>query len=123
MKPSEIGLQRITDATRYSIAGLRAAWHHEAAFRQECVAALLLLPCALWLGSSAAERAVLITSLFVVIITELLNSAIEALTDRIGSERHELSGRAKDLGSAAVMLSLVLVISVWGVITYSRLGE
>ncbi len=65
----------------------------------------------------------LITSLFVVIITELLNSAIEALTDRIGSERHELSGRAKDLGSAAVMLSLVLVISVWGVITYSRLGE
>ena len=122
MKPSKIGLQRIFDATAYSIAGLAAAWRHEAAFRQECVLAVLLLPLSWWLGQTPAERAVLIASLFVVIITELLNSAIEALTDRIGSERHELSGRAKDLGSAAVMLSLLLVLSVWGVIAYSRFG-
>jgi len=122
MKPSKTGLQRIIDATGYSIAGLTAAWRHEAAFRQECVLVVLLLPLSWWLGQTPAERAVLIASLFVVIITELLNSAIEALTDRIGSERHELSGRAKDLGSAAVMLSLLLVLSVWGVVAYSRFG-
>jgi diacylglycerol kinase (ATP) len=81
-----------------------------------------LLPLAFWLGRNPAEDAVLIASLCIVILTELLNSAIEALTDRIGKERHELSGRAKDLGSAAVMLSLLLVLSVWGVIGYSRFG-
>lgn len=120
MKPAQSGLQRIIDATVYSIAGLAAAWRHEAAFRQEVVLAVLMLPLAFWLGRSPAERALLIATLFVVIITELLNSAIEALTDRVGSERHELSGRAKDLGSAAVMLSLFLVLSVWGVIAYAR---
>jgi diacylglycerol kinase (ATP) len=119
-KPAQTGLQRILDATVYSFAGLAAAWRHEAAFRQECVLVAMLLPLAFWLGQTTAERAVLISSLFVVIITELLNSAIEVLTDRVGSERHELSGRAKDLASAAVMLSLVLVLCVWGVIGYSR---
>jgi len=122
MKPSQTGFKRIVDATIYSHAGLSAAWRHEAAFRQECILAVLLLPLAFWLGRSAAETAVLIASLFVVLITELLNSAVEALTDRVGKERHELSGRAKDLGSAAVMLSLFTVLTVWGVIAYARFG-
>ncbi len=122
MKPAQTGLRRIYDATVYSVAGLTAAWRHEAAFRQECIAVVALLPLAFWLGRNPAEDAVLIASLCIVILTELLNSAIEALTDRIGKERHELSGRAKDLGSAAVMLSLLLVLSVWGVIGYSRFG-
>jgi diacylglycerol kinase (ATP) len=120
MKSPNTGLRRIINATVYSLAGLAACWRHEAAFRQECVLVVPLVPLAFWLGRSPAERAVLVASLFVVIITELLNSAIEALTDRIGSERHELSGRAKDLGSAAVMLSLLLVLSVWGIIAYAR---
>jgi diacylglycerol kinase (ATP) len=120
MKPSETGFKRVLAATVYSLAGLSAAWRHEAAFRQECWLALLLLPAAFWLGRSGTEVAVLIGTLFVVLITELLNSAVETLTDRVGSERHELSGRAKDLGSAAVMLSLFMVLAVWGIVGYAR---
>lgn len=107
------GLRRLLDATGYSIAGLKAAWRHEAAFRQEVVLALLLLPAALWLGRSPLEYALLVGSLLVLLITELLNSAVEALTDRVGHERHELSGRAKDLGSAAVLVALSLVAVCW----------
>lgn len=120
-KPGHRGLIRIFRATRYSLQGLAAAWRHEASFRQETVLVLLLLPLAVWLGETALEHAVLLGSLFIVIIVELVNSAIEAAIDRHGDERHELSGRAKDLSSAAVLLSLLMLAVVWGLIAAERL--
>ncbi|WP_341501190.1 diacylglycerol kinase [Gallaecimonas sp. GXIMD4217] len=108
------GFARIWAAARYSMKGLAAAWRNEEAFRQESLLMLVMLPGAFWLGESAMERALLIIPLFVVVLAELLNSAIEAVVDRIGLERHELSGRAKDIGSAAVLVSLLLVALVWG---------
>ena len=114
------GLRRILHATRYSIAGLRAAWRHEAAFRHECLLAALLVPLAFWIGRSAAERALLIGSCLLVLIVELLNSAVEAAVDRVGAERHPLAGRAKDLGSAAVLIGLVLAGTVWALIAWQR---
>lgn len=108
------GIKRIVLATGYSAKGLRAAFLHEAAFRQEVLLACVLVPLACWLDVSALERLLMISSLLVVLIVELLNSAIEAVVDRIGPERHDLSGRAKDFGSAAVMLTLLLVVCVWG---------
>ncbi|WP_373090440.1 diacylglycerol kinase [Zhongshania sp.] len=108
------------DAYRYSLKGLRAAWRHEVAFRQEIALASLLLPLALWLGTNASERALLIGSVVIVIIVELLNSAIEAIVDRINTELHPLSGQAKDLGSAAVMLSMLLCLSCWAMIAVQR---
>lgn len=110
------GLKRILLATGYSLAGLRAAIAHEAAFRQELLLVVLLIPLAVWLGDGGIEWALMIGSLFLVLIVELLNSGIEAAIDRVGEEHHPLSGRAKDLGSAAVMLSLLNVGVVWGVI-------
>jgi diacylglycerol kinase (ATP) len=114
------GLRRLVHATRYSLAGLCAAWRHEAAFRQECVLALLLIPTGVWLGRSAAERSALIGVCLIVLVVELLNSAIEAIVDRVGPEHHPLSGRAKDLGSAAVLVSLVLAAVVWGLVAWQR---
>lgn len=116
------GLKRIRNALFYSLAGFRAAWRHEAAFRQEAMLTILLLPAAWWLARTPLELALLVGSCLLVLIVELLNSALEALTDRVGLERHELSGRAKDLGSAAVLLSLVLVGCVWGGVAAARLG-
>ncbi len=107
------GWRHILDATRYSIAGLRAALRHEVAFRQELVLAGLGVPLAFVLASTAVERALLISSLFLVLIVELLNSGLEAAIDRFGGERHPLSARAKDLGSAAVFLALVHAVVVW----------
>ena len=107
---------RIVRATRYSLAGLRSAIRDEAAFRQELILALVLIPVAVWLGDNGIERALMIASLLVVLIVELLNSAIEAVVDRIGTEPHDLSGRAKDLGSAAVFISLIMVPVVWGLV-------
>lgn len=107
------GLRRLLYATGYSWAGLRAAWQGEAAFRQELLAAAVLVPAALWLGDSAIERALLIASWLLVLITELLNSALETAVDRIGAELHVLSKRAKDIGSAAVMLALLNAVVVW----------
>ncbi len=112
--PENTGLRHLVNATRWSLQGLAAAWRHEAAFRQEAAASLVLVPLALWLGENGVERALLLGSWLLVLVTELLNSAIEAAIDRIGEDRHPLSGRAKDLGSAAVMVSLVLVAVVWG---------
>jgi len=117
------GWRRVVNATRFSWLGLRFAWREESAFRQELSLALLMAPAALWLGGSAVERALMIGCLFLVLIVELLNSAIEAVVDRIGSERHPLSGVAKDLGSAAVFMSLWTVITIWGVILWQRLPE
>ncbi len=100
--------------------GFGHAWRHEIAFRQEVIATLVLAPLALWLGRDSTERLLLIGACLLVIIVELLNSAIEAAVDRVGPEQHELSGRAKDLGSAAVMTSLLLLAGVWGTVLYAR---
>lgn len=108
------GLKRIWNATLYSRDGLLAAWRHEAAFRQELLLAAFLVPLGLTLGGNGLERALLVGSVLLVLIVELLNSAVETVVDRVSAERHELSKRAKDLGSAAVMLSLVNVAVVWG---------
>ena len=119
-KPGNTGIVRIIRAARYSAQGLIHAWRHEAAFRQEIALVLLLLPAAVWLGRSAVERTLLIGCTVIVLIVELLNSAIEAAIDRHGHEYHELSGRAKDLGSAAVLLSLLLVAAVWAAVAWQR---
>jgi diacylglycerol kinase (ATP) len=107
------GLIRVWRAFTYSLAGLRAAVDHEAAFRQELVAALVLVPLALWLGHDTLERVLLVASLLQVLIVEIVNSAVEAVVDRVSLDRHDLSKRAKDLGSAAVMLSIILAVWVW----------
>jgi diacylglycerol kinase (ATP) len=114
------GIGRIWRATLYSLAGIRAAWENEAAFRQEVVLCLIMAPSAFWLGGSTVERLMLIGSCLIVLITELLNSAVEAAIDRIGDDPHRLSGRAKDLGSAAVFISLWLAGITWGLIGYER---
>lgn len=107
------GLLRIIKAAGYSWKGLRAAWQHEAAFRQEAILALVAVIIACWLDVDAITRVLLIGSVFLIIIVEILNSAIEAVVDRIGSEFHPLAGRAKDMGSAAVLLSIILALFVW----------
>lgn len=110
------GWRRLVNAWRYSRRGFRAAYQHEEAFRQEVWALTPLLPLGLWLGASPVERALLIGSLLLVPIVELLNSAIEANVDRVGLEHHELSGRAKDIASAAVFLVIVFASTVWALI-------
>jgi len=114
MKPGKTGLARIIDAAGYSMRGLIFAWKNESAFRQELLGAVILIPLAFFLGQSASEVSLLLIPVFLVIIVELLNSAVEAITDRVGSELHELSGAAKDLGSAAVLISLILLFIIWG---------
>jgi diacylglycerol kinase (ATP) len=106
------GLRRIWHATGYSLAGLRAAWS-ETAFRQEAIAAAVLLPLSFWLGRSWVETALLAGSVLLVLIVELLNTCIETAIDRIGPEWHDLSKRAKDMGSAAVLLSLLMSGGIW----------
>ena len=119
--PRRTGLRRLWFATLYSLAGLRSAWRTEAAFRQEVVAAAVLVPVAFWVGQSPVERLLLIGSLLLVLIVELLNTAVEATVDRFGQEAHPLSGRAKDLGSAAVCLSLLLAGLTWGTLIWQNL--
>jgi diacylglycerol kinase (ATP) len=113
MKPGATGFIRIKDAARYSWLGLKAAWKNEAAFRQEVILLLGLGIVTLFLPVTALERLAMVGSLWWIVIVELLNSAIEAIVDRIGSEHHELSGRAKDMGSAAVLLSTIMAALVW----------
>ena len=119
-KPGKTGLRRIWNAMFYSRQGITTAWQHEAAFRQEAVLCTIMVPLAFLVGDSAVERVLLAGSCLLVLITELLNSAIEATIDRIGSDQHELSGRAKDMGSAAVFISLCSVGLTWGLIGYER---
>jgi diacylglycerol kinase (ATP) len=114
------GWRRIWAAAGYSIQGLRAAWINEAAFRQELLLVLVLTPLSFWVGTTTIQRVLLILSLMLVLITELLNSAIEAAVDRIGSEHHELSGRAKNMGSAAVLVSLIAAAGVWSLIAWEN---
>lgn len=107
------GLTRIVKASQYSWQGLRAAYRYEAAFRQEFWLCLVLIPLGLYLGESGVEKALLVATTLLVPIVEVLNSAIEAVVDRFGDEMHELSGRAKDMGSAAVALSIGTLAVVW----------
>lgn len=116
------GLTRIIKAAGYSYKGLSAAWQHEAAFRQELVVTLLAIILAVWLDVGAIARILLIGSVALVMIVEILNSAIEAVVDRIGSEHHELSGRGQDMGSAAVSLAIALALFVWGTVLWQHFG-
>ena len=118
MKASS-GFKRLWLACGYSCKGLAAGWRNEAAFRQEVVLCALCVPLALWLGETGLERAVLILSVLLVPLVELLNSAIEAAVDRVGEERHQLSAQAKDMGSAAVSLALIIAVLVWACILLS----
>ena len=111
--PAHKGVTRILYAAKYSLAGLKHAWQQEAAFRQEVVFCLLCLPVVLMADVSGLERAMLFGTAILVIIVELINSALEAVVDRIGFEYHPLSGNAKDMGSASVLVSLVLMVGVW----------
>lgn len=112
-KTGATGLTRIINAAGYSMLGLRAVWRHEAAFRQELGLCLLLIPAALYFGQSWSDRAILIASLIFILLVEILNSAIEAVVDRFGDELHPLSGRAKDMGSAAVFLAFIVTGLTW----------
>jgi len=115
-KPGRKGIGRIIHAAGYSWSGIKACWQHEAAFRQELMLSAVLFPLSFYVTADLAETALLIATLFLVLLMELVNSAVEAVVDRIGPEHHALSGRAKDIGSAAVMLSLLLVAIVWGLV-------
>lgn len=119
-KPGKTGLVRIIDAFGYSMKGFAAAWRFEAAFRQETALALVLIPAAFWLATTHIELILLIASVVWVLMAELANSSVEAVVDRTGLEKHELSGRAKDIGSALVFVSLVLLAIVWGIVAINR---
>jgi diacylglycerol kinase (ATP) len=112
------GLVRIWNACGYSLAGLAAAYKHEDAFRQEVLLAVILIPAAFFLATSGLAKALMIASVLLVLIVELLNSAVEAAVDRISLENHLLAKRAKDIGSAAVMLSLINVVAVWALVFF-----
>lgn len=115
------GLTRIVRAFGYSMKGFRACFRHERAFREEVFVAALLVPLGIWLGADGVERALLVSSWLLVVMMELLNSAVEATVDRLGTEHHELSGRAKDISSAAVLLAIWVAILVWVLILLPRL--
>jgi diacylglycerol kinase (ATP) len=107
----------------WSVAGIQTAWKNELAFRVEAIVIVVMTPVGLWLGRTAAERALLIASALLILIIELLNSALEAAVDRIGLERHELSGRAKDMGSGAAFIAMVTAGIVWALIASERFWE
>jgi len=107
------GLVRLINAMGYSRDGLRSAWKNEAAFREEAMLAAIALPLALFLGKTGVDRALLVGSVLLVLIVEILNSAVEAVVDKASPEKHELAKRAKDMGSAAVLLSLINVLAIW----------
>ena len=113
---NEKGLKRFINAFLFSFAGFKATWKHEEAFRQEVIVFIIAVPLAIWLAENKLEIVLLIASVGLVMVTELLNSALEAIVDRVGVEYHELAGRAKDIGSAAVMLSIMLSVATWLVI-------
>ena len=113
-------LRHIQNAVIYSWAGFKAAWKNEMAFRTETIVIALMLPVGIWMGETVVEWALLIGSGLLVLITELLNSALEAVVDRIGTERHDLSKQAKDIGSAAAAVSMLTAAIVWGLIAYGR---
>lgn len=119
-KPGHTGVRRILRASNYSMQGLRHAFIYESAFRQELALTLILSPVAFWLGRTGFETAVLLAALLLMLVVELLNTAIEVAIDRHGDELHDLSGAAKDLASAAVLLSLVLAFTIWAGVAWDR---
>ena len=114
------GLDRLYHATIYSWQGFKAAYKSEEAFRQEVFLCIVALPLGLYLGQGGLEKAILVGAILLIPIVELLNTGIEVLTDRVSTEKHELSGRAKDIGSAAVLLSLVNAAVVWGLVLFEN---
>jgi diacylglycerol kinase (ATP) len=114
-------LKRIWRAGGYSWQGIRAAFQHEPAFRTELLLFVILLPCVYWLGESIVQYALLLGALFLVLLTELVNSAIEAVVDRFGEQQHELSGRAKDMASAVVFIAIINFFVIWGLLLYNRI--
>jgi len=114
------GVRRVLAAFINSWGGFVGAWREEEAFRQECLLAVVLIPAGLWLGHTGIARALLVAPMLLILIVELLNSAVEAAIDRIGAERHALSGLAKDLGSAAVFVSFVLLVATWALVLLDR---
>ena len=114
------GLRRIANAAVYSARGLQAAWAHESAFREEVVLSAVMLPAALWLGTNWLERAFLIATVVFVLALEMLNSALEAAVDRVSLDMHPLAGRAKDMGSAAVLFALLLCGGTWAAALWAR---
>jgi len=119
-RPKPRGVDRILRAARASWLGFVGAYREEAAFRQELALALIVIPLGLWLGHTGVERALLVAPMLLVLVVELLNSAIEATVDRIGLERHVLAGLAKDIGSAAVLMSFILLVAVWLLVLLGR---
>ncbi len=113
------GLTRLWNALHYSLDGFRAAYRHEDAIRQEVLLALVLIPLGLYLGEGGVAKALLVASVLLVVIVELLNSAVEATVDRISLETHRLAKRAKDIGSAAVLLSLINLAATWGLVLFA----
>jgi diacylglycerol kinase (ATP) len=113
MKPGYTGIKRLAYAAKFSMQGLAACFRHESAFRQETVLMAVAIPLGLWLGENGLERAMLVAVILLIPIVELLNTGVEYVVDRFGSEMNDLSGRAKDVGSAAVLLSIILAIVVW----------
>ena len=114
------GLTRLINAIGYSRDGLRAAWQNEAAFREETLLALIAIPLGLWLGQTGMERALLLGSILFILIVEILNSAVEAVVDKASPEKNELAKRAKDMGSAAVLLSLLNAVLIWSCVLLPR---
>ena len=115
------GPTQVWAALHWSLRGLAECWRHESSFRLECALAAVLAPLGVWLGQTPVERVLLVSSLLAVIAMEVMNSALEAVADRFGSERHELIGRAKDMGSAAVFVLMMNVLVVWGLLLVPRL--
>ena len=113
------GINRIIKATGYSWQGLKDAYAYEEAFRQEVLLAIILIPLGLYLGETGLERALLVSAVILIMVVELLNTGIEAITDRVGTEHHELSGRAKDIGSAAVAMSFVYTAVIWILVLFA----
>ena len=120
MKSGKQGFARLVAATGYSIKGIRACWRHETAFRQEVLLTLVLFPASFFIAKTTVQWLLLIGPVFLLLMMELLNSAIEAVVDRIGDEHHELSGRAKDVASAPVMLCLFLIAISWATIAWTN---
>ncbi|MCP3687734.1 MAG: diacylglycerol kinase [Gammaproteobacteria bacterium] len=117
-KSGNRGLTRVIKAAIYSWQGIRAAYQHEEAFRQESFLCLILIPAGMYFGEGGVEKALLVATVLLVPIVEILNSAVEAVVDRFGGEMHELSGRAKDMGSAAVAMSIFLLVVVWALVLF-----
>lgn len=120
VKPGHTGVKRLVMAAGFSVSGLRTAWRHEAAFRQECALALVLIPGALLLAETWTQAALLVAVTLAVLVVELLNSAVEAIVDLVAPQAHELAGRAKDMGAAAVFVSLFLAAAVWALVAVER---